>query len=63
MVARLMDEPPVRLCCMQRHFGIVCPDGQVMCPICFERHPMHEGWRDPTGNLWDLCVACGEAEA
>ena len=27
----------VRLCCGQRHSGTVCPDGMVMCCICFER--------------------------
>ena len=27
----------VRLCCGQRHSGTVCPDGMVVCCICFER--------------------------
>lgn len=30
-------QPPVRLCCGQRHFGPVCPDGKVMCCLCFQR--------------------------
>jgi hypothetical protein len=30
-------EAPMRLCCGQRHFGPVCPDGLVMCCLCFKR--------------------------
>jgi hypothetical protein len=30
---------PIRVCCGQRHYGPVCPDGLVMCCICFKRLP------------------------
>ena len=31
------DAGPIRVCCGQRHHGPVCPDGLVMCCICFNR--------------------------
>jgi len=42
-------DPPVRLCCGERHAGVVCPDGKVMCGLCFgkfEREDLsvHDEW-------------------
>lgn len=51
------SEPPVRLCCGERHFGVVCPDDHIMCCICFERFPI-----DPSTE-WDVCPSCLEHEA
>ena len=31
------NEAPIRICCGQRHYGPVCPDGLVMCCICGNR--------------------------
>lgn len=38
---------PVRLCCGQRHFGVQCPDGLVMCCICFKRVTVDHLLQDP----------------
>jgi hypothetical protein len=53
-----VDEAPVRLCCGQRHWHVVCPDGLVMCCVCFERVPADEAWEDD-GQKWDVCRTCG----
>lgn len=55
-----LDEIPVRLCCGQRHWGCVCPDGRVMCCICFGRYETHELYVDSTGVTWDMCSGCGK---
>lgn len=57
-----MNEPPVRLCCLQRHWGAQCPDGLVMCTLCFERKQVDDLWADEKGQRWDICQACQEAE-
>lgn len=36
------DEAPVRLCCFKRHWGAICPDGKVMCCLCFDRFEQSE---------------------
>lgn len=51
-------EPPVRLCCFQRHWGVVCADQHFMCCMCFDRFPVAEAY-----NGEDVCQACGKAEA
>lgn len=38
----MTPELPVRLCCGQRHVGAECPDGLVMCCLCFERVPKEQ---------------------
>lgn len=53
-----MTEPPVRLCCFQRHYGPVCPDGLVMCCLCFKRVPVDQLTRDASGDLVDVCNEC-----
>lgn len=59
-----MNQAPVRLCCGQRHNGSVCPDGKVMCCICFERFKEDDLSFDPEdGKKWDVCKACAREEA
>ena len=55
----LFDTPPVRLCCGTAHAEPVCPDGQVMCCICFGRFTQDELWVDGQGDRWDMCKECG----
>jgi hypothetical protein len=53
------DTPPVRLCCGQPHSGAMCPDGKVMCCICFSRFPVGELHTDPVdGKKVDVCKGC-----
>jgi hypothetical protein len=54
---------PVRLCCGQRHVGAACPDGKVMCCICFGRFDVADlhtftGHDKPS----DVCAECGARE-
>jgi hypothetical protein len=58
----IMSEMPVRLCCGERHLTVACPDGLVMCCLCFHRFPQEKLWADATGQRWDICRECGEAE-
>jgi hypothetical protein len=55
-----LDEPPVRLCCMQRHWGPVCPDGVVMCCMCFDRFAIEQLAVDVDGQRVDVCWPCWE---
>lgn len=57
------NQAPVRLCCFQRHWGVECPDGKVMCCICFGRFDVAElhtftGDDKPT----NVCAECGVQE-
>ena len=59
------DQPfkaPVRLCCGSRHFGPVCPDGLVMCRMCFKR--VHQDKLNVTadGIKENVCRDCEEEE-
>ena len=52
---------PVRICCGQRHWDAVCPDGLVMCCICFSRFQIDQLAVDPSdGKHWDVCIGCEE---
>jgi hypothetical protein len=51
-----------RLCCGRQHNGPVCPDGLVMCCICFTRAAPEDLYTDPEGSRWDICVSCADAE-
>lgn len=64
MTEELRPHPlgPVRLCCMRRHFGAVCPDGMVMCALCFDRYEPTELAVDSDGSRIDVCVPCFERE-
>lgn len=55
-------QPPVRLCCGQRHLGPVCPDGWVMCCICFERKQPADLNATANGQKEDVCKTCAEEE-
>ncbi len=65
----MMDElflpvfPPVRVCCGQRHSGPVCPDGRVMCAICFEKFNQDQLAVDSKdGKLRNICRECDKRE-
>lgn len=49
-------ELPVRICCGQRHNGPVCPDGLVMCCLCFDRFIPDENTTE------DICPICVDNE-
>lgn len=59
---------PTRLCCGQRHWSAACPDGKVMCCICFGRFSLDEldeadRLEDGTdGGRTDVCRQCGEEQ-
>jgi hypothetical protein len=56
-----LTEIPFRLwCCGQRHWGPVCPDGKVMCCVCFGRYETDDLHVDGTGTTWDMCAGCGK---
>ena len=57
-----MSDPPVRLCCFQRHNGAQCPDGAVMCCLCFYRFPVAMLSIDDSGDPVDVCIDCSERE-
>lgn len=52
------DKIPVRLCCGQRHWTVTCPDGKVMCCICFSRFAREELHADDQGQRWNICIPC-----
>ena len=54
--------PPTRLCCGQRHYGVVCLDGMVMCCLCFERVTVAD-LHDEDGRPVNVCRPCADAEA
>lgn len=55
-----MMTTPVRLCCGHRHTGPQCPDGLVMCCICFTRVTTARLSTTPDGDLEDVCIDCEE---
>lgn len=56
-------QPPVRLCCGQQHLGALCPDGLVMCCLCFERKQINDLQHTDGGQPTDVCKACHTAES
>jgi hypothetical protein len=63
-LAAAVTAPPVRLCCGKAHWGAVCPDGKVMCCICFHRFEVSDLNRTEDGSPEDVCRGCaasGEA--
>lgn len=58
-----MTFPPVRLCCGTRHAGVVCPDGKVMCCLCFKRVEQDELATYDDGFRMDVCQSCWNDEA
>lgn len=57
-----LSQPPVRPCCGQRHWHVVCPDGKVMCCLCFRRFGPDQLHVDEHGDRWDVCAGCAEQE-
>lgn len=53
--------PPVRLCCGERHSGPMCPDGKVMCCLCFDRFEV-EDLSVVEGVIENVCKECKVAE-
>jgi hypothetical protein len=54
---------PTRLCCGQKHLGPQCPDGKVMCCMCFERKELSELSTDEeSGKKCDVCADCEAKE-
>lgn len=58
-----ISEIPVRLCCGQRHGGVVCPDKKVMCCLCFDRVDISDLNVLANGDIEDVCRKCSEQEA
>lgn len=56
------DVAPVRLCCGQRHWGAQCPDGKVMCCLCFGRFEVADLYSNDKGETWDICQTCNGME-
>lgn len=53
---------PTRLCCGERHWSVECPDGRVMCCICFNRVPIRKLNTLPSGEQEDVCIPCAKFE-
>jgi hypothetical protein len=47
---------------MQRHWGSVCPDGKVMCCLCFDRFDIDDLSVDDEGQIQDVCKTCNMRE-
>jgi hypothetical protein len=56
------NEPPTRLCCGQKHYGPICPDGKVLCCLCFRRFEIKDLNKTTEGKPEDVCKECAEAE-
>jgi hypothetical protein len=63
---------PFRVCCGQQHHGPVCPDGLVMCCLCFKRvardrlHILEDGDGADVSSApiyEDVCLICKKREA
>ena len=54
-------DAPVRPCCFKRHFGAQCPDGLVMCCLCFKRFVI-SGLSAEDGQPIDVCLGCAADE-
>ena len=57
-----ISEPPARLCCGERHYGAQCPDGLVMCCLCFDRFPVGELNVGEDGRPENVCKGCTAIE-
>lgn len=52
---------PWRACCGQQHLIPQCPDGKVMCCLCFDRFDVADLHVTPDGTE-DVCKMCWERE-
>lgn len=59
-----LEDPraPYRICCGTRHWGSVCPDGGVMCQLCFGHITQDKLHVLPTGLKEDICQDCYNKE-
>jgi hypothetical protein len=57
-----LREPPYRLCCGQQHWGPTCPDGLVMCQLCYERKTIDELHELEDGYKENACQQCFDQE-
>jgi hypothetical protein len=53
---------PDPLCCGEPHDGPVCPDGLVMCCLCFQRVPIERLHDIGDGQREDVCIPCANYE-
>lgn len=53
---------PYRLCCGKQHLGVECPDGKVLCCMCFERVEQSELNVLPDGTKENCCKRCAAKE-
>lgn len=57
------DFIPTRLCCGEKHLGPQCPDGKVMCILCFQLVELDMLSTDEeTGQKCDVCEICEKIE-
>lgn len=59
----VLSKPPTRLCCGKKHYGVQCPDGKVMCCLCFSRFEVKDLNVTEDGRPEDVCVQCALEEA
>ena len=52
----------MRLCCGMRHYGPQCPDGKVMCCLCFCRFDLYQ-LAEEGGKKTDVCSSCAIEDA
>jgi uncharacterized C2H2 Zn-finger protein len=57
----MLMQAPIRLCCGQRHYSTRCPDGQVMCCLCFDRFNISELATEDDHPI-DICKPCYEKD-
>lgn len=53
---------PYRPCCGQQHLGVQCPDGLVMCCLCFSRFPVDQLNVTEDGKPENVCQPCAYEE-
>ncbi|CAB4162772.1 hypothetical protein UFOVP783_116 [uncultured Caudovirales phage] len=59
----LLSEPPVRLCCGERHLGPVCPDGKAMCALCHHKFAPEDLNTSADGDTENVCKGCARMES
>lgn len=65
MTSELAAIDPIKLCCMKRqseHRGPQCPDGKVMCCMCFDRFDVADLHVTDDGKPEDVCKPCAESD-
>ena len=53
---------PIRLCCGKSHTTALCPDGFVMCQLCYNRVNTSGLHALPDGTKENVCVKCAAKE-